>query len=67
MLEFAHFDRRRYPTVSAREGYGEWVPSYETTVEDEMDLVLLDALESVSWGAARGCAPAGSPGSTAPI
>jgi hypothetical protein len=33
MLEFAHFDRRRYPTVSARDGYGEWVPSYETTVE----------------------------------
>jgi SAM-dependent methyltransferase len=49
MLEFAHFDRRRYPTVSARDGYGEWVPSYETTVEDEMDLVLLDALESVPW------------------
>jgi len=51
MLEFAHFDRRRYPTVPARQGYGEWVPSYETTVEDEMDLVLLDALESVSWKA----------------
>jgi SAM-dependent methyltransferase len=51
MLEFAHFDRRRYPTVSAREGYGEWVPSYETTVEDEMDLALLDALESVPWRA----------------
>ena len=49
MLEFAHFDRRGYPTVSAREGYGEWVPSYERTVEDEMDLVLLAALESVSW------------------
>ena len=44
MLEFAHFDRRRYPTVSVREGYREWLPSYETTVEDEMDLVLLDAL-----------------------
>ncbi len=54
MLEFAYFDRRRYPTVSAREGYGEWVPSYETTVEDEMDLVLLDALESVPWLRARG-------------
>jgi SAM-dependent methyltransferase len=58
MLEFAHFDRRR--TVSAREGYGEWVPSYETTVEDEMDLVLLDVLESVPWktvehGADLGC------------
>lgn len=44
MLEFSHFDRRRYPTVSVREGYREWLPSYETTVEDEMDLVLLEAL-----------------------
>ena len=36
MLEFSHFDRRGYPFVSAREGYREWLPSYETTVEDEM-------------------------------
>ena len=49
MLEFSHFDRRRYPTVSVREGYREWLASYETTVEDEMDLVLLEALESVPW------------------
>ena len=51
MLEFSHFDRRRYPTVSVREGYREWRASYETTVEDEMDLVLLEALESVPWTA----------------
>src|SRR2546427_13281321 len=50
MLEFSHFDRRRYPTVSVREGYREWLASYETTVEGEMDLVLLEALESVAWG-----------------
>jgi SAM-dependent methyltransferase len=49
MLDFSHFDRRRYPIVSVREGYREWLPSYETTVEDEMDLVLLAALESVPW------------------
>jgi SAM-dependent methyltransferase len=49
MLEFSQFDRRRYPTVSVREGYREWLPSYETTVEDEMDLVLLQALESIPW------------------
>jgi len=49
VLEFSHFDRRRYPTVPVREGYREWVPSYETTVEDEMDLALLNALESVAW------------------
>ena len=34
MLEFSKFDRRGYPTVSVREGYREWVPSYEATVED---------------------------------
>ena len=49
MLEFSTFDRRRYPTVSVREGYREWVPSYESTVQDEMHLVLLEALESVPW------------------
>ena len=49
MLEFSTFDRRRYPTVSVREGYREWVPSYEMTVQDEMDLVLLEALEAVPW------------------
>jgi SAM-dependent methyltransferase len=59
MLEFAHFDRRRYPTVSAREGYGEWVLSYETSVEYEMDLVLLDALESVPWRAVEHAADLG--------
>jgi SAM-dependent methyltransferase len=51
MLDFSLFDRRRYPTVSVRDGYREWLASYEGTVEDEMDLVLLDALESVRWGA----------------
>jgi len=49
MLDFSHFDRRHYPIVSVREGYREWLPSYETTVEDEMDLALLQALESVPW------------------
>jgi SAM-dependent methyltransferase len=51
MLDFSLFDRRHYPTVSVRDGYREWLASYEETVEDEMDLVLLDALESVRWGA----------------
>ena len=51
MLEFSKFDRRGYPTVSVREGYREWLPSYETTVEDEMDVALLEALESVPWTA----------------
>lgn len=59
MIEFFHFDRRRYPTVSVREGYREWLPSYETTVENEMDLVLLDALETVPWAAVARAADLG--------
>lgn len=59
MLDFSQFDRRRYPTVSVREGYREWLPSYETTVEDEMDLVLLERLESIPWSAIRRAADLG--------
>jgi predicted TPR repeat methyltransferase len=59
MLEFSTFDRRRYPTVSVREGYREWVPSYEATVQDEMDLVLLEAPESVLWSAVERAADLG--------
>jgi SAM-dependent methyltransferase len=59
MLEFSKFDRRGYPTVSVREGYCEWFPSYEATVEDEMDIVLLEALESVPWTAVARAADLG--------
>ena len=59
MLEFASFDRRHYPTVSVREGYRAWVPSYGTTVQDEMDLVLFEALESVEWPAVERAADLG--------
>jgi SAM-dependent methyltransferase len=59
MLEFSNFDRRRYPSVPVREGYRDWLPSYESTVSDEMDLVLLDALESVAWSAVERAADLG--------
>jgi SAM-dependent methyltransferase len=49
VADFARFDRRHYPTVSVREGYREWLPTYDGTVEDTMDLALLDRLDSVSW------------------
>ncbi|MHB8465418.1 MAG: class I SAM-dependent methyltransferase [Acidimicrobiales bacterium] len=49
MADFAAFDQRGYPTVSVREGYGAWQPSYEDTVLDLMDLALLDRLETVDW------------------
>jgi SAM-dependent methyltransferase len=49
MADFADFDARGYRTVDVRSGYGEWVSSYEQTVEDAMDIELLEALERVSW------------------
>jgi SAM-dependent methyltransferase len=51
-MEFAPFDRRRYPTLGVREGYREWAETYEDVVQDEMDLRLLARLESVEWAAA---------------
>ncbi|HEX6506352.1 MAG TPA: class I SAM-dependent methyltransferase [Chloroflexota bacterium] len=35
--------------VNARTGYGEWVATYEQTVEDAMDIALLEALSEVPW------------------
>ena len=49
MPDFDRFDRRHYPTVSVREGYRDWVPSYEDTVEDDMDIALLQRVRTVSW------------------
>ena len=52
-MEFAPFDRRRYPTLGVREGYREWAETYEDVVQDEMDLRLLARIESVDWAAAN--------------
>lgn len=51
-MEFSPFDTRGYPTLSVREGYGEWAPSYEATVLDLMDRRLLDRLQTVDWASA---------------
>ncbi len=50
MPEFARFDQRHYPTVSVRDGYRDWLPTYEGTVEDDMDLALLERVTSIEWG-----------------
>jgi len=52
-MDHALYDRRRYPIVDVREGYGAWVRTYEQTVEDEMDVRLLDRLQTVDWSAPR--------------
>jgi SAM-dependent methyltransferase len=52
-MDHSIYDRRRYPIVGVREGYGEWVRTYEQTVLDEMDLRLLGRMRTVDWSAAR--------------
>jgi SAM-dependent methyltransferase len=59
VIDFAEFDSRGYRTLDVRSGYGEWVSTYEDTVEDAMDLDLLDALREVPWQAARDAADLG--------
>jgi SAM-dependent methyltransferase len=49
MAEFAPYDTRGYRTVDVRSGYGEWVATYEQTVQDAMDIELLDGLQAVAW------------------
>src|SRR6201996_8481482 len=48
MRSFAAFDTRGYRTGAAREGFDRWAATYEDTVEDAMDLALLERLE-VDW------------------
>jgi SAM-dependent methyltransferase len=50
-MDFTPFDTRQYRTLRVREGYREWSLTYESTVEDEMDLRLLRRMKSVEWAA----------------
>ena len=45
------FDKRNYPVVDVRAGYGEWSRTYEQDVLDEMDLRLLNRVQTVDWQA----------------
>jgi SAM-dependent methyltransferase len=49
MARFSDFDTRGYRMVDVRTGYREWVATYEETVEDAMDIALLDELEQPAW------------------
>jgi SAM-dependent methyltransferase len=48
----SRYDRRGYATVPVKEGYGQWVETYEDTVEDLMDLRLLARLRVIDWSKA---------------
>jgi len=47
MPKFESFDRRGYATLSPREGYRRWAPTYEATVKQDMDLRLLERVQTV--------------------
>jgi SAM-dependent methyltransferase len=59
MSRFASFDRRNYRTVPAREGYAQWAATYEETIKPDMDLCLLEKIQSVRWSAVAHCADLG--------
>lgn len=48
-MEMSRYDRRGYGVVSVKEGYGQWVATYEDTVEDLMDLRLLERFHAPDW------------------
>lgn len=50
---FSQFDSRGYRTVSVPAGYGEWVETYEQSVQDAMDIQMLEGLTAVSWASVR--------------
>jgi SAM-dependent methyltransferase len=58
-LDFAAFDERGYRTVDVQTGYREWVPTYEDTVQDVMDIALLDELRTIEWDAVARAADLG--------
>jgi SAM-dependent methyltransferase len=58
MSHFSGFDTRRYPTIAPREGYDRWAATYEETVEDAMDIALLERLD-VDWGSVGAAADLG--------
>lgn len=52
LVDFAPFDVRKYRTLGVRDGYREWSGTYDSSVEDEMDLRLLRRVRTVEWAAA---------------
>jgi SAM-dependent methyltransferase len=50
-INASFFDKRRYPTTSAAEGYGEWAATYEETMAAGLDRPLLPRLTSIDWRA----------------
>ena len=56
MPDFDSFDQRKYRTLRAREGYSKWAATYEDTIKEDMDVWLLEELQSVRWNTVERCA-----------
>lgn len=54
-MDFSRFDRRNYPTVSPKSGYGEWAATYEESVPRQLDIGVLERLETVEWSRSAEC------------
>jgi len=54
-MEFSDFDQREYPTVKPGVGYGEWAPTYETSVPALLDIGILERIQSMPWSETRQC------------
>ncbi len=52
-MDFSSFDTRQYKTLEVREGYREWAATYESVVQDEMDIRLLSRIATVEWAGAK--------------
>lgn len=48
-VDFKQFDQRHYPTLGVQEGYAEWSRTYESVVQDAMDLRIMARLSSIDW------------------
>jgi SAM-dependent methyltransferase len=48
-LKYGPYDQRGYPTVNVVDGYRLWSAHYDTDVTEDLDVHLLDRLETVSW------------------
>jgi SAM-dependent methyltransferase len=46
---FAQYDSRGYRTLDVAAGYSVWAPCYDATMDDRLDLPLLDATALVEW------------------
>jgi len=52
-MDHEMFDKRNYPVVDVKQGYGEWAQTYEQIVQDEMDLRLFKRVQTADWNTAE--------------